>query len=768
VKGQSVNTYHIHFEGIVQGVGFRPFVFRYAKKHRLNGWVNNTNDGVHIHINGDEKQANSFFCELKNNLPPLAVITRSFMEKTANIPYHDFEIAESKSRVKPRLLLTPDVAMCNDCRNELHNGSDRRFRYPFITCTNCGPRYSIINGLPYDRPNTTMAKFKMCKACDKEYNNPLERRHFSQTNSCPRCAVEMQLYENGTLTSNFTDLDYIVEQWHRGKIIAIKGIGGYLLTCDAANAGTVALLRKRKHRPVKPFALMYPDTESINKDVFLSREEEMELKSIHAPIVLLRVKDNPQLLNADSLNEISHGLLRLGIMLPYTPLYDLLLTKFRKPVIATSGNITDSTIIYRDDKAVSELSKIADIILLNNRDIVVPQDDGVVQFGKISQQKVTLRRSRGKAPAYINPQIKVPRKTVIATGSMLKSVFGLLNQQNMYISQYLGNTESYDARLNYEQTFRHFEKLFSLQPDAVIVDKHPDYFSTRFGEMLAKKYRAQLFEIQHHKAHFYSVLGENNLLNTAGKILGVIWDGTGLGDDGNIWGGEFFIYENGKMAREHFAGSFDFILSDKMVREPRIALLSMVQKIDGAKQLLKPKFTDTEWQIYNKLLQKPDNLQSSSMGRMFDAAASLLFGFDIHSFEAEASMKLESKASQYFYNHKHSARMSYLEDFIPDNLYTFLMQKMIADIRHQTDAGLIAAKFHVSLVDYIIKWANCQKLNKVAFSGGVFQNALLVDIIHQKMRNDFDLFFQKEFSPNDEGIPFGQLMYYIDNNKNNL
>ncbi len=754
------NTYHIHFEGIVQGVGFRPFVYRHAVKRGLNGWVNNTNDGVHIHVNADEKVANSFFCELKNNLPALAVITGSSIEETRFTAYQNFQIVESKSKVKPTLLLTPDVAICNDCRNELHNIDNRRYQYPFITCTNCGPRYSIISRLPYDRPNTTMAKFTLCAVCNKEYNNPMERRHFSQTNSCPDCAVEMQLFENGKATHNFTNLNLIVEYWKQGKIIAIKGIGGYLLTCDATNSGAVALLRQRKHRPTKPFALMYPDIKSIRKDVFLSTSEEDELKSIHAPVVLLSPKNNPEFLSPESLFEINHGLSRVGLMLPYTPLYELLLTKFNKPVVATSGNITNSTIIYQDEKAVSELSKIADVILLNNRDIVIPQDDGVVQFSKKYQQKITLRRSRGKAPTYINPDLKLTDTTVLATGSMLKSVFGLLNRKNIYISQYLGNTESYDAQLNYEQTFAHFEKLFAPEIKAVVTDKHPDYFSTRFGQLMAEKYHAPLHQIQHHKAHFYSVLGENNLLSSKQKILGVIWDGTGLGEDGNIWGGEFFSYEKGEMSRVYYAGEFSFILADKMVREPRISLLSIAQNTEGMEPLVKPKFSETEWKIYNKLLQKPNNLKSSSMGRLFDAVASLLFGFDVHSFEAEASMQLENKASGYYYNHSVTLSNSYLGETIPDNLFTWLMEKIIQDVNRKINKAYIAVKFHITLVDYIIKTARKLHFTNLTFSGGVFQNALLVDLIKANMSNDFKLFFQNEFSPNDEGIPFGQLMYY--------
>jgi len=466
-------------------------------------------------------------------LPPLAVITRSLIEETDYKEYDSFEIVHSKSNTKPNLLLTPDAAMCLDCQVELHKDKDRRFQYPFITCTNCGPRYSIIDKLPYDRHNTTMERFKMCSVCQTEYDNHLERRHYSQTNSCPDCSIDMQLFEKGKLQDNFTDLSYLRKKWDEGKIIAIKGIGGYLLTCDATNANAIKTLRQRKQRPSKPFALMYPNLATVKRDVDLREREAIELKSMHAPIVLLETKET--MASGLVLEEITHGLSRLGIMLPYTPLYDLLLSDFQKPIIATSANITNSTIIFTDEKAIDELSKIADIILLNNREILIPQDDGVVQFTRKHQQKITLRRSRGKAPNYINPEVKVPTETVFAAGSMLKSVFGLFNRKNTYISQYMGNTASFDAQLNYENTFSHFEGIFDTKIDAVVVDKHPDYFSTRFGKELAQQYKAESIELQHHKAHFYSVLGENNLLHTKETILGVIWDGTGLGDDDNIW-----------------------------------------------------------------------------------------------------------------------------------------------------------------------------------------------------------------------------------------
>jgi hydrogenase maturation protein HypF len=748
-----IHTYHIHITGIVQGVGFRPFVYKFAIQNNLKGWVNNTNDGVHIEINANEKQSNHFLKILLDNLPPLAIVTGYTITQVAENQFTNFEIIQSNNNTKPNLLITPDVAMCNDCKNELHKSSDRRYQYPFITCTNCGPRYSIISKLPYDRPFTTMQPFKMCDICWEEYNNPLERRHFSQTNSCPDCSIAMQLFENDKITENFNDLEYIVRQWEEGKIIAIKGIGGYLLTCDATNKNAIQLLRKRKNRPIKPFALMYPDLQSIQKDVLLSNEEEKELLSIHAPIVLLQKRKN--LGTNISLHEINNDLSRIGIMLPYTPLYELLLNKFNKPIVATSGNISNSTIIFEDQLAIDELSKIADIILLNNRDIVVPQDDGVVQFSPEHQQKIVLRRSRGKAPIYINPNLQID-KNILATGSMLKSVFSFSHQNNIYVSQYLGNTASYEAQKNYEYTYQHLTKILEPHFSLVVTDKHPDYFATRFGKEIAEKNKIEHIEIQHHKAHFYSVLGEHNLLKSKEKIMGVIWDGTGLGTDQNIWGGEFFIYENKSMKRMHHIGEFDFILADKMVKEPRISALAIAHHIKGASKYLQNKFTDTEWKIYQQLLQNT-RLKSTSMGRLFDAVSSLLFNNDIHGFEAEASIKLEQSAYKYI---KHKKAKSYLQtDVLPINFVEFIITKIINDLDHGVHSELIAAKFHISLVNYVELIAHRFHFKQIAFSGGVFQNALLVDLIINSFSNEYNLYFQKEFSPNDEGIPFGQLMY---------
>ncbi len=748
-----METFHIHIKGIVQGVGFRPFVYQKALQHNLKGWVNNTTDGVHIEINADKKSANNFLQDILKHLPPLALVTEYSIKKIDNQQFVAFNIIKSNENEQTNVLLTPDVAMCQDCRQELYDKNNRRYQYPFITCTNCGPRYSIITALPYDRPNTTMKKIKMCPVCQKEYNNPLERRHFSQTNSCPDCAVKLQWYENGKIIENFTDLDKIIHYWKTGKIIAVKGIGGYLLTCDATNKNAVKTLRKRKQRPAKPFALMYPDISAIEKDAYLNNNEIIELESIHAPIVLLQMKK--QAGTHIAVDQIAKDLGRIGVMLPYTPLYDILLHKFGKPIIATSGNITGSTIIYNDHIAIDYLTRIADALLMNNRDIVIPQDDGLVQFTAKHRQKIVLRRSRGKAPIYINPALNFQNQSILATGSMLKSTFAFTHQNNIFISQYLGNTENYEAQINYETTFKHLTNILKPEIKTVVTDKHPDYFATAFGKNYAQTQIIKHVEIQHHKAHFLSVLAENNLLDTSGKIMGIVWDGTGLGDDGNIWGGEFFSYQNHQIERLHHTGEFDFILADKMVKEPRISALVIGHRFPEAENFLRQKFTPTEWQVYKRLL-KNTRLKSTSMGRLFDAVASILFNYDKHSYEAEASMKLEWQATRFLSKYQTSAYR--LNDKAFDNFSKYIFEQILSDLIKEFNNQEIAAKFHLTLVDYIWQIAEQYGYDQLAFSGGVFQNALLVDLLIEKNQNRKQLYFHKELSPNDEGIVLGQLV----------
>ena len=756
-----MNTWHIHIKGIVQGVGFRPFVYKLAVQKKIKGWVNNTSDGVHIEFNASEQEAERFLEEILENLPPLAVVTSSELYAVDKKEFSDFRIIQSENKSQVDLLILPDIAMCKDCREELFDEDNRRFQYPFITCTNCGPRYSIMSDLPYDRPNTTMAGFEMCDVCLEEYNNPLERRHYSQTNSCSDCPVEMQLYENGILKENFTDLDYIVEAWKEGKIVAIKGIGGFLLTCDATNEETIRELRRRKNRPNKPFALMYHDVYELAEDVHMQIGEKILLESKEAPIVLLYRRDDP--MTQLAFEQIAPGLETLGVMLPYTPLYDILLKKFKKPIIATSANLTNDIIVYRNEEAIKKLSGIADLILLNNRDIVVTQDDSLARMSFFKQKPVLLRRSRGYAPTYILPDLKIPEKSILATGAMLKSTFSLSHRGNIFVSQYLGNTDYYEAQVNYEDTYKHLSKLIDFTPEYVVTDKHPAYYSTGFGEKISQTHSIPFIKVQHHEAHFMAVLAENDLLDIKKPVLGVIWDGTGYGHDGNIWGGEFFIYREGRIDRYTHLDYYPFVAGDKMVREPRISLLSLTRNFPD--DSVCAKFSGYELKIYKKLIEN-SRLQTSSIGRLFDAASSLILGVDKQTYEGEAAIRLENAAYKYFKNNNFTLHYSYLENKIPENFSEYLIFAILEEKNKGFDPDFLAAKFHITLAHYIQLIVNQLEIEDVALSGGVFQNVWLLELIESLLDEKVTLHLHKNLSPNDESISFGQLMYFF-NMKNN-
>ncbi len=750
-----MKTFHIHIKGIVQGVGFRPFVYKLATEMQLKGWVNNTSDGVHIRVTTDEEQANTFFDRILAEKPKFSVITSSELKEIIFEEFNQFDIIRSEESGEMNLLVTPDFAMCQDCQKELYDETNPRYLYPFITCTNCGPRYSIIKSLPYDRPTTTMAPFKMCPICQAEYDDPLDRRYYSQTNSCPKCAIELSLWENGQFLPKGDEIQQVVRAWRDGKIVAIKGVGGYLLTCDATNSLVIRRLRKLKQRPSKPLAMMHPDLFELAEDVEIDASTMLELEGVSSPIVLLSLVKADDRVSNTAYDDIAPGLKQVGVMLPYTPLYELLLQEFGLPVVATSGNISGSTIIFRDAQAVEHLSQIADLILLNNRKIVLAQDDSVLKYSVVKYQKIILRRSRGLAPSFLFEQVdSLPQKTILSLGAMLKSTFTLFHAGNVFVSQYLGSTDVLDAQENYERTLEHLLNMFDAAPEVVIVDKHPQYYTHELGRQIAKRFGAKLLEVQHHKAHFYAVLGEHNLMNLDEKVLGVIWDGTGYGDDGQIWGGEFFIYEYGRVERIHHLDYFDFILGDKMPREPRISAFV----ISGGDEALKDKFTDEEWRIYQKLLAQDQKLQSSSAGRLFDAAASIILDVDHQTYEGEAAMRLESAAYQYFRKNGATKFYTYLTDGIPTNFPNFILKKLIEGKVDGYDSTFLAAKFHITLANYIYEIAKRQQIRKVAFSGGVFQNGWLVDLVQMFMDKEFELYFHKNLSPNDEGISFGQLM----------
>ncbi len=749
-----MDTYHIHIEGQVQGVGFRPFVYRLAKEKLITGWVNNGMDGVHIEISTNKPRADEFYHEVTKHAPVLARITRHSFKRIPYTKFPSFRIRESYQKGKPNLMLTPDFAICNDCETELTQRDNKRYEYPFITCTNCGPRYSIVKELPYDRERTTMGSFEMCDSCSEEYRNPSDRRHYSQTNSCTACGISLQLMNAKGRSLKLSQKNIItrtINEIYNGSIVAIKGIGGYLLLADATNQKTVAKLRARKHRPTKPFALMYPSFVTLALDVEINQHEKNAVYSTESPIVLLKLLDNP--LSGIAVNEIVPGLNEIGVMRPYAPLFVLIMHEVNRPLIATSGNVSGSPVIYDNRKAIEDLSGIADFILVSNRDIVVPQDDSVMKILP-DTSRLIFRRSRGFAPAFFHTVFKNDIPDMLAMGAMLKSTFALTHRGNTYVSQYLGDLECFDTRESYRHTLTHFYSLFNLKPETILVDKHPAYYSSQLGKEMAEKSNINRIQIQHHEAHFMAVLAENDLLKPDYNILGVIWDGTGFGNDGTIWGGEFFTYQNEQIIRTGNIPLFRNILGDKMAREPRLSALSLCNSF-GLMADIEAKFTKVEFSLYNKILNSGKGLATTSMGRVFDAVASLLDVNDYNTFEGEAAMHLQAIAERYIStNNKQQGRIFEGTDFAD------VISQLIDAYRLGEDKGKLAAEFIAWLVEFIGLKAKELDINHIAFSGGVFQNSFLVYLIKERLGKEYSLYFHKRLSPNDECVSFGQLAWY--------
>ena len=760
-----MKRYHIHIQGRVQGVGFRPFIYREAAKKDLKGWVSNTKDGVHIEIIIEEKEEIEEFCDhIRKKCPEQARIEKL---KYWEVPFwisETFEIRISSDSGVTDLSLTPDFAICQACKEELFDPENKRFLYPFITCTNCGPRYSIIQEVPYDRNLTTMEPFNMCHSCAEEYADPSDRRFFSQTNSCSECPIELSLYDS---RGNKIELDqtavisFVSKAILEGKIVAIKGIGGFLLMADATSASAIENLRQRKRRPTKPFAVMYPGISEAEKDVTGHDSVRKMWESPESPVILCMVKD--LLRSGIKKDLVAPGLNRLGVMMPYAPLFLLLLDAIKKPLIATSGNITESPIIYNDREAMDSLSGIADYLLIHNREILIPQDDSVIQYSLYHRQKIIIRRSRGMAPAFSMIQrLSEYNEPLLAMGAMLKSTFGIYHQDRIFISQYLGNTETLDAQENYEKVINHLSRVLDFQPSTILVDMHPDYPPTLMGEKRAHELKIPIIPVQHHEAHAFAVLAENSLLN-AHNILCVVWDGTGLGHDHQIWGGEFFRYGNYSMERIAHWNYFNHLAGDRMALEPRLSLLSLVSGDPGMLDLIRHKFKKNELYNYLKILSNRP-LKTSSIGRLFDAVASLLNISDQNTYEGEAAMYLEAEATEVYKNDPEFNQYYELPEEEWDILNGYKLISTIAQdlMRGILDRREIALKFHVSMVKFIERIAKRHQLSQLAFSGGVFQNGLLVDLIHRDLTPEFSLYFHRELSPNDENISYGQLMkYYV-------
>ena len=744
-------TYKICLNGYVQGVGFRPFVYRIARTQRLKGTVSNSSAGVLIYVNTEKSKANAFLRSILEEKPKPSIVVSYSIEQVSFRAFPDFQILLSDTQSQTNTPLTPDLAICKSCKQDVLDPNNRRFNYAFTSCTECGPRYAIARQYPFERHHTSLSVFPMCSLCANEYTSPHDRRFHAQTTGCQICGIQLKL-EYASKKVKITQKEQIGKKLadliKQGCIIAAQGISGYLLLCDAEKPHLIAELRKRKKRPHKPFALLYPSIELIKCDFHISEYEKNMLESAVAPIVILEKNKNKAFCE-----HIAPNINQLGVMLPSSALLHLVMAELQQAVIATSGNSYGSPIISKPEEAVQNLKGIADCFLHHNLNIVFAQDDSVMRFA--ADRKIIFRRSRGLAPSHINIRVS-SEKIPLAMGSDLKSTFTYLPNAHVYTSQYFGDLVNFDVFERYKTTLEYYFKLFNKHPQVILTDENEYYQSSIFGEQLAQRYDIPSVKVQHHKAHFASVLGEHQLFGDEGKILGVIWDGMGLGEDGNIWGGEFLMYQSGRMLRHMHFEYYDWIARDKMSKETRLSLLALLPS--HLREHIRFKFNQLEWNNYQKLLQK-NTLKTSSVGRLFDALAALLNLTDFNTFEGESGLLIENLAMTYKKTDYVDFLCEQYETVIPSRL---LIQRAFEAWKFGYSKEKIAASFIFTLANCVVKIAEREQVNTVVCSGGVFQNTVLMYMLSNLLKQKNILFKTNSTMPlNDENISLGQLMYYL-------
>src|SRR6516162_9656030 len=759
--------------GAVQGVGFRPFIFRLASELNLKGWVSNSSQGVFAELEGPQTALDVFSIRLRKEKPPRAIIQSLESSFLDAIGYSGFEIRESETAGDKSALILPDIATCVDCLGEVFDPTNRRFRYPFTNCTNCGPRFSIIEALPYDRANTSMKKFMMCPHCEREYHDPLDRRFHAQPNACPQCGPQLQLWdENGGPFSKKDDaLRTAADAIRSGKIVALKGIGGFQLIVDARNRAAVVRLRERKHREEKPFALMYPSLDAVRADCEVSGLEERSLLSPESPIVLVKRDHRAGQANGSArrLHQLTEAVAprnpNLGVMLPYSPLHHMLMRELSFPIVATSGNLTDEPICIDEHEALQRLHGLADLFLIHNRPIVRHVDDSIVRV--ICDREMVLRRARGYAPLPIavRSEIENPEsRTVLAVGAHLKNTVALKIHNNVFISQHIGNLETKPAYSAFQHSVQDLPRLYDARIDIVACDMHPDYLSTKVATQLGLPNKP----IQHHLAHVVACMAENEIQPPA---LGVAWDGTGYGLDGTIWGGEFLLVKgDGSFERVAHFRQFRLPGGDRAIKEPRRSALGLLYEIfgDGAWDFpqLVAELSEQEKSLLRQMLEKQINAPvTSSVGRLFDAVASLVGVRQASSFEGQSAMELEftrRKDTRTAYSFMVTDGLPIIVDWAPGIL------QLVEDVAGGEDAGLISGKFHNGLVEAAVDVAKKTGESKIVLSGGCFQNRYLTERIVERLREEnFRPYWHQRIPPNDGGISAGQCLAASQNAKMN-
>jgi hydrogenase maturation protein HypF len=747
---------HIHINGIVQGVGFRPFIYNLAVKHGLKGWVRNSASGVDIEVTGSDKVLHNFKNEISNNAPPLSQIDSiDFNEINLQI-FDDFTIIKSKDRSSDFIPISPDVALCFQCCEELFDPTDRRYRYPFINCTNCGPRFSIIKDIPYDRPMTTMVDFKMCEDCQVEYEDPADRRFHAQPIACPTCGPQIWLeVESGKVA--FTKEEAITQarQWlMEGKILAVKGLGGFHLACDASNPDAVGKLRTRKGRPAKPFALMAFNLEIVQKFVDVTDEGENLLCSPQAPIVLFTKRPGTNL--ADT---IAPGQTNLGFMLPYTPLHLLLLQPspgFPEVLVMTSANLVDVPIVHENQDAREKLGEIADAFLMHDRPIYRRIDDSVYTI--VNSSPYPIRRARGFAPNPIRLAEKVPQ--ILAVGPQMKNTFCLTRDKYAFLSHHIGEMDSWETYQDYLDAIRHFQFLFRINPQAIAHDLHPDYTTTKYALEKSLEAGIPAFPVQHHHAHLAAGMIENGLppLQTT---AGLIYDGTGYGDDGTIWGGEVLIGHCLSFERIAHLKPVPLPGGEATIRKPaRMALSTLwAYGLPWEDNLPPTQFLSVQEKLAlkNQLEKQINTPSTSSMGRLFDVVAALLGVRQIISYEAQAAIELEAMADK-------NAVGNYPWQLDHDHINIKpLLVSIIMDINQGIKKSTISGKFHNTIAQMSLEIAlDLQKnenIENFVLSGGVWQNKLLLNKTLDAMKqNGLQPLIHHQTPPNDGCVAFGQAM----------
>lgn len=754
-------SYEIHISGRVQGVGFRPFIFNLAEEFQLKGYVSNDELGVIIVCQGENSE--TFFKEIHHRKPKSSEIIFSEIKEieTAEI-FENFFIKPTEKNIVVDIPLTPDFATCESCETELFDEKNPRYFYPFTTCTQCGPRYSITKKFPFERENTAIEVFKMCPNCLAEYQNSDDVRFHSQTNSCPNCGIQIWLKDNlgnEFKGSNKEIFEKLAEELSKGKIIALKNTAGYLLMCDATNSEAVSELRKRKRRPTKPFAVLFSGISTMQEYLEISELQIQHFKSSESPIIVTKIKNKKDL----AIDGISPNMNTIGAMFPYSGTLKLIAKTFGKPLIATSGNFHGSPICSTAEEAEQILGKIADFFLHNTLEIQHPQDDSVIKFSSKHQQKLVFRRSRGFAPNYFFAEelseLNKEKNKILCLGGDLKNTFAVVPNNHVYISEYIGDLANFETYERFENTVKSYQKIFNFEPEIILKDLHPKYENqniiSRFEKKSAQSAKSTRVEqIQHHKAHFAAILGEKKLWKNE-KVLGIIWDGIGFGTSTEIWGGEFFLFENQNMERVAQLENFAWILGDKMSKSPKISALSISENNEDFKFA----FDENEWKIYTQLIEESE-VKTSSMGRFFDAVSFVLGYEKPIFFEGESAMWLEKISQETFENNIKIT--DYLEEEKFENIPTKkLFSRILKEKMSGKNAGEIGLNFHYTLIKSIEKIAERFAIKELAFSGGVWQNALLVDLAIDVLGEKFSLYFHEKLSPNDENISFGQLNYYL-------